>query len=72
MNDFYDDKLAVLGLAAGAFVLIVALGTLVGLPWSTAEGAVVGAIQTIGVLLAVPVAAIIVLITQGYDLNDLR
>lgn len=72
MNISYDDRLELLGLVAAAFVAIVALGTLVGQPWATASGTAVGLVQTVGVLLAFPVAAVIVLVTQGYDLADLR
>ncbi|WP_436903254.1 hypothetical protein [Halovenus halobia] len=72
MNISYDDRLEVLGLATAAFVAIVALGTLVGQPWATAEGTAPALVQTVGLLLSFLVAAVIVLVTQGYDLADLR
>jgi hypothetical protein len=72
MNISYDDTLATLGLVTGGYLLITLLGTLVGLPWATAEGTAVGVVQTAGVLLSLPLVVLIVLVTQGYDLDDLR
>lgn len=72
MNITYDDKLAVLGLVAGGYLLITLLGTLVGLPWATTDSAFVGVVQTLGILLSVPIVVLLVFVTQGYDLTDLR
>jgi hypothetical protein len=72
MDISYDDRLAVVGLVTGGYLLITLLGTLAGLPWATAEGTAVGAVQTAGILLSIPLVAVIVLVTQGYDLDDLR
>ena len=72
MNVSYDDKLEILGLFVGGYLLVTLLGTLIGLPWATASGPVIGAVQTVGVLLSIPVALLIVFVTQGYDLDTLR
>jgi hypothetical protein len=72
MNISYDDKLEILGLLAGGYLLVTLLGTLIGLPWATADSTVVGVVQTLGILLSIPLVALIVFVTQGYDLADLR
>lgn len=72
MNISYDDKLSVLGLVVGGYLLITLLGTLLGLPWATAGSALVGVVQTVGILLSVLLVAVILLVTQGYDLDDVR
>ncbi len=43
------DKLEVLGVLVGAFLVVVALGTLVGTPWTTNSSALVSAVQIVGV-----------------------
>ncbi|WP_336325686.1 hypothetical protein [Halovenus sp. HT40] len=72
MNISYDDKLAVLGLVAGGYLLITLLGTFIGLPWATAASPLVGVVQTVGILLSIVLVALLVLVTQGYDLEDIR
>jgi hypothetical protein len=44
------DKLEVLGVLVGAFLVVVALGTLVGTPWTTNNDALASAIQLVGVV----------------------
>jgi hypothetical protein len=72
MNVSYDDKLEILGLLVGGYLLVTLLGTLIGLPWATAGGTAVGVVQTLGVLISIPVALLIIFVTQGHDLSDLR
>lgn len=72
VNISYDDRLEVLGLVVAAFVAVVAVGTLIGQPWATAGSTAAGLLQTVGLLLSFLVAAVIVFVTQGYDLADLR
>jgi len=43
------DKLEVLGVLVGAFLVVAALGTLVGTPWTTNNDALASAIQIVGV-----------------------
>jgi hypothetical protein len=52
MNVF-EDRLDVFGVLAGAFVALVGLGTLVGMPWQYGGGTVVAAFQILGALAAV-------------------
>jgi hypothetical protein len=49
------DKLEVLGLLTGGFLVLVGLGTLSGLPWETAETTLVGITQALGGLLTIAV-----------------
>ncbi|MXR52732.1 hypothetical protein GRX03_14100 [Halovenus sp. WSH3] len=71
MDISYDDKLAVLGLVAGGYVLVTVIGTLLGQPWATAAEGIVGLVQVVGILLSILVAAILVLVTQDYDVGEL-
>jgi hypothetical protein len=51
MNGYkFDDTLELLGLLGGGFVVVVALGTLIGTPWSSVRTGGIGLIQTLGVL----------------------
>lgn len=43
------DKLEVLGVLVGAFLVAVALGTLVGTPWATNNDALASVVQLVGV-----------------------
>lgn len=49
----FADKLEVLGLLVGAFLVLVGLGTLSGLPWETAASTMAGVTQVIGALVAI-------------------
>lgn len=64
MNDYFEDLLEPLGALGGGFVVIVALGTLIGTPWSAAQTATVGIAQTLGVLLMLLLGLGIVAITS--------
>ncbi len=54
-----DDRLELLGVAAGLFVVLVGLGTLVGMPWAHYDslaitlGRIVGTLGTIAVGLGI-------------------
>lgn len=56
----YEDRLELLGIIAGGFLVLAALGTLVGMPWATNEELVAVLVQMIGLaaMLAVGVALI--------------
>lgn len=72
MNPFaYDDKLEVLGVLAGGFVIIVALGTLLEPPWTTNEETAAAIVQTVGVVLSVLVGIAIIQVTYSGSLRDL-
>ena len=55
MNRSISDTFEPLGIAVGGFLVLVALGTLVGTPWQTNNDAVVSAVQLVGVLLTAAV-----------------
>jgi hypothetical protein len=73
MNGYrFEDRLELLGFLGGAFVVIVALGTLLGTPWSSARTASIGLVQTLGVLLTLLVGLGTIAITYNGDLSELR
>jgi hypothetical protein len=73
MNGYrFEDRLELLGFLGGAFVVIVALGTLLGTPWSSAQTASIGLVQTLGVLLTLLVGLGTIAITYKGDLSELR
>jgi len=49
------DPLAVLGAGGGVFLVVVAAATLAGAPWQHSSGAVVMALQVVGVVLTAAV-----------------
>lgn len=51
--DVFVDRLDALGVLVGAFVALVGLGTLVGMPWQYSGGALVMVFQVLGALAAV-------------------
>lgn len=51
------DGLSVVGIATGAFLVLVGLGTLVGTPWQYANSAVVTLLQVLGTLAALAIGA---------------
>lgn len=59
-----DDRLEVLGIAVGAFLVLGSLGTLAGMPWETNPdtGAVV--LQVLGIFLTIGVGAALVWIVR--------
>lgn len=72
MNRFdFEDTLEPLGILAGGFVILVGLGTLMGMPWTTTEFTVAGIIQTIGTFVAIAVGVVLVLVSYTGDVRDL-
>ncbi len=65
----YEDKLELLGVLSGAVLLLMALGALVGTPWSTASSTGVAAIRIVGVLLLGAVGVVIVAVTYSGDIS---
>ncbi|MFW5900570.1 MAG: hypothetical protein ACOCTH_02185 [Halodesulfurarchaeum sp.] len=49
LTDRFADGLEPLGIATGAFLVLVALGTLAGMPWTVNASALVSAVQLVGV-----------------------
>jgi len=60
----FHDKLEVMGILAGTFVIIMALSTLVGLPWTTTEFTGPAVVQVIGILLTLGLGAVIIVFTR--------
>lgn len=52
-----EDSLEALGLAAGAFLVLVGLGTIAGAPWTYKASLPVAVIQVVGALAAIGVGA---------------
>lgn len=52
MNDTsrFADRLEPVGIAAGVLLILVALGTLAGTPWTTKGDAIASVIQVVGVI----------------------
>lgn len=51
----FEDELELWGVLAGAFLVLVGLGTLVGMPWRYNSGALVSIAQLIGILATIAV-----------------
>jgi len=60
----FADKLEVLGLLVGAFLVLVGLGTLSGLPWQTAASTMAGVTQVLGAIIAIGVGVGLALLTR--------
>lgn len=53
----FADTLEPLGIAVGALVILIALGTLAGTPWTTARSGGAVVVQVVGVVLSVAIGA---------------
>lgn len=72
MNPFeFEDRLEILGVLAGVFVVVVALGTMLEPPWTTNESTVAAMIQTVGIVLSVVVGFLLIQVSYSGDLRDL-
>jgi hypothetical protein len=52
----FSDRLELLGLLMGAFLVLAGIGTIVGMPWETLGGTV-GGLKALGGLIAVGIGA---------------
>lgn len=66
-----EDKLELLGVLVGAYILFTVVGMVVGQPWSTAQSGVVALLQIVGILATAAVAVFLVLIARGENLDEL-
>jgi len=66
-----EDKLELLGVLVGAYILFTVVGMVLGQPWSTAQGGVVAVIQLVGILATAAVAVLLVLVARGENLDEL-
>lgn len=65
INIDFEDRLAVLGVLAGAFVIIAALGVLLGLPWTTTENTAAALVQVVGIFATIAVGVVLIVITYA-------
>lgn len=67
----FQDRLALLGTILGAFVIIVGLGTLLGMPWATNEslGAVI--VQLLGIIATIGVGAVLIILSYSTEPSEL-
>lgn len=50
VRDRFEDRLEVLGIGAGAFLVLVGLGTIAGTPWTVKGDLLASILQIVGVL----------------------
>ncbi|MBX0295676.1 hypothetical protein [Haloarcula nitratireducens] len=55
----FDDPLKPIGLTAGAFLALAALGTIVGAPWATHASMASAMLQVVGAVLMIAVGALL-------------
>jgi L-asparagine transporter-like permease len=67
----FEDRLEWLGIFAGAFVILVGIGSLSGLPWTTTENTIAAVIQVIGIFGFISVGVILILFAYTGDPGDL-
>lgn len=65
----FDDRLELLGIFAGVFVIVVGIGTLSGLPWTTNSSAVASVIQVVGIFGTIGVGVVLVLAAYTGDVS---
>jgi protein-S-isoprenylcysteine O-methyltransferase Ste14 len=63
--DAFEDTLKPLGIAVGAFLILGALGTLLGAPWATAASTPAAVVQLVGIALVVAVGAGLVWLSRA-------
>lgn len=68
----FADRLELIGILGGGFVLLTALGTLAGLPWGTTEFTGAAIVQTLGVLATIALGLGLVAIAYDGNVGDLR
>jgi hypothetical protein len=60
----FSDRLEPVGIAAGVLLVLVALATLAGTPWTTKGDIVASAVQVIGILATAAVGVFLVWISR--------
>jgi len=61
----FDDRLEVLGVAVGVFLILGSLGTLSGMPWTTNPDTPAVLAQLLGIVLTIGVGAALVWIVRA-------
>jgi len=65
----FEDKLELLGVLAGGFIVITAFGTLIGLPWTTTGNTTAALIQVIGIFATIGIGIALIAITYAGDVR---
>lgn len=60
----FEDKLEVLGIVVGVFLVLVGLGTLSGMPWATAQSTLTGMTQVLGAVIAMALGVALAWLTR--------
>jgi L-asparagine transporter-like permease len=63
----FEDRLELLGLLVGAFVVIAGLGSLAGAPWATAQSTGPAVIRVAGIILMIALGVTIIVFTRSGD-----
>ena len=66
-----EDRLSLLGLLVGVFVVVVGLGTLLGTPWTTTESSTAVVVQLVGIVATVAVGVVLILVTYVDEPGEL-
>ena len=66
----FDDRLTALGVFVGEFVVVVGLGTLAGLPWTSTENTAAAAAQMVGIVATIGIGLLLVVLTYADDAGD--
>lgn len=67
----FEDRLEPVGILGGLFLVVVALGTLLELPWTTTEFTTVAIAQTVGILLTIALGLVLMGLAYSGDVGDL-
>lgn len=67
----FEDRLEILGILVGAFVVIVGVGTLSGLPWTTTNDLVASLIQIVGIVATIAIGLVLMRIAYTGEPRDL-
>jgi len=67
----FDDKLELLGVLAGGYMLLTVVGMLLGQPWSTTDNSLAAVVQVLGILATAALGVSIILVVQGRDIGEL-
>lgn len=57
IDEVVEDRLEPLGTVAGAFLVLIGLGTIVGMPWQTNGDLAASVVQLLGILATMAVGA---------------
>ena len=64
LPDYFDDSLEPLGIGAGVFLVLAALGTVAGAPWTTHASLSTVVLQLVGAVLMALVGASLVYLSN--------